>query len=82
MALVKAFRKEMGRSPNPGEMNMLKSKAKEMEQSDKIIPFPPGGKDRVDPFKDRPNVTSDADELKPKVTETEAEMITRMNRQN
>ena len=40
MALVKAFRKEMGRSPNPGEMNMLKSKAKEMEQSDKIIPFP------------------------------------------
>ena len=82
MALVKAFRKEMGRSPNPGEMNMLKSKAKEMEQSDKIIPFPPGGKDRVDPFKDRPNVTSDADELKPKVTETEAEMIIRMNKQN
>ena len=82
MALVKAFRKEMGRSPNPGEMNMLKSKAKEMEQSDKVIPFPPGGKDKVDPFKDRPKVTSDADELKPKVTETEAEMITRMNRQN
>ena len=44
MALVKAFRKEMGRSPNPGEMNMLKSKAKEMEQSDKIIPFPPAAK--------------------------------------
>jgi len=82
MALVKAFRKEMGRSPNPGEMNMLKSKAKEMEQSDKIIPFPPGGKDKVNPFEKRPNVTSDADELKPKVTETEAEIITRMNKQN
>ena len=82
MALVKAFRKEMGRSPNPGEMNMLKSKAKEMEQSDKIIPFPPGGKDKVNPFEKRPNVTSDADELKPKVTETEAEMIIRMNKQN
>jgi len=82
MALVRAFRKEMGRSPNPGEMNMLKSKAKEMEQGDKIIPFPPGGKDKVNPFDDRPNVTSDADELKPKVTETEAEMITRMNKQN
>jgi hypothetical protein len=82
MALVKAFRKEMGRSPNSGEMNMLKSKAKEMEQSDKIIPFPPGGKDKVNPFKERPNVTSDADKLKPKMTETEAEMITRMNRQN
>ena len=82
MALVKAFRKEMGRSPNPGEMNMLKSKAKEMEQSDKIIPFPPGGKDKVNPFEKRPNVTSDADELKPKVTETEAQMITRMNKQN
>ena len=100
----------MGRSPNPGEMDMLKRKAKEMEQSDKIIPFPPGGKDKVNPFedrpepfnklidpksdtgiklgkvreglKDRPNVTRDADELKPKMTETEAEMITRMNRQN
>ena len=66
MALMRAFRKEMGRSPNPGEMDMLKKKAKEMEQSDKIIPFPQGGKDKVDPFKERPNVTSDADELKPK----------------
>ncbi len=56
----------MGRSPTPGELDMLKKKALEMEQSDKIIPFPPGGKDKVDPFKDRPNVTSDADELKPK----------------
>jgi len=82
MALVRAFRKEMGRSPNPGEMNMLKSKAKEMEQGDKIIPFPPGGKDKVNPFDDRPNVTSDADKLKPKMTETEAEMILRMNKQN
>ena len=82
MALVRAFRKEMGRSPNPGEMNMLKSKAKEMEQSDKIIPFPQGGKDKVDPFKERPKVTSDADELKPKMSETEAEMLLRMNRQN
>ena len=65
MALMRAFRKEMGRSPNPGEMDMLKRKASEMEQSDKIIPFPPGGKDKVDPFKERPNVTRDADELKP-----------------
>ena len=64
MALVKAFRKEMGRSPNPGEMNMLKSKAKEMEQSDKVIPFPQGGKDKVNPFEDRPKVTSDVQELK------------------
>jgi hypothetical protein len=104
-ALLRAFRKEMGRSPTPGELDMLKRKASEMEQSDKIIPFPPGGKDKVDPFKDRPepksktledsmesffgfkstkrpNVTRDADELKPKMTETEAEMILRMNRQN
>ena len=64
-ALLRAFRKEMGRSPTPGELDMLKRKASEMEQSDKIIPFPPGGKDKVDPFKDRPNVTRDADELKP-----------------
>ena len=90
-ALLRAFRKEMGRSPTPGELDMLKRKASEMEQSDKIIPFPPGGKDKVDPFKDRPepksktledsmesffgfkstkrpNVTRDADELKPKPT--------------
>ena len=65
-ALLRAFRKEMGRSPTPGELDMLKKKASEMEQSDKVIPFPQGGKDKVDPFKDRPNVTSDADELKPK----------------
>ena len=112
MALMRAFRKEMGRSPNPGEMDMLKKKAKEMEQSDKIIPFPPGGKDKIDPFKERPKegelsvtiegktqnmtpegimdvlmgkekkITRDADELKPKMSETEAEMILRMNRQN
>ena len=55
----------MGRSPTPGELDMLKKKASEMEQSDKVIPFPPGGKDKVDPFKERPNVTRDADELKP-----------------
>ena len=95
----------MGRSPNPGEMDMLKKKAKEMEQSDKIIPFQPGGKDKIDPFKERPKegelsvtiegktqnmtpegimdvlmgkekkITRDADELKPKMSETEAEMI-------
>ena len=53
-ALLRAFRKEMGRSPNPGEMDMLKKKASEMEQSDKIIPFPQGGKDKIDPFKERP----------------------------
>ena len=112
MALMRAFRKEMGRSPNPGEMDMLKKKASEMEQSDKIIPFPPGGKDKIDPFKERPKegelsvtiegktqnmtpegimdvlmgkekkITRDADELKPKMSETEAEMILRMNRQN
>ena len=53
-ALLRAFRKEMGRSPTPGELDMLKRKASEMEQSDKIIPFPPGGKDKIDPFKERP----------------------------
>ena len=53
-ALLRAFRKEMGRSPTPGELDMLKKKASEMEQSDKVIPFPPGGKDKVNPFEDRP----------------------------
>ena len=56
MALVKKFRKEMGRSPNPGELNSLKKTAKDMEMKDKsnVIKFPEGGKDKVNPFEDRP----------------------------
>ena len=34
MALVKKFRKEMGRSPNPCELNSLKKTAKDMEMKD------------------------------------------------
>ena len=56
MALVKKFRKEMGRSPNPGELNSLKKTSKDMEMKDKsnVIKFPEGGKDKVSPFEDRP----------------------------
>ena len=54
----------MGRSPNPGELSNLKKMAKEMERSEKVIPFP---ESRImDPFK----------------TETEAEILARMKRQN
>ena len=60
----------MGRSPNIGELKLLRREADMIQQQDKIIPFPGGGKDKVSPFTPRP---------KP---ETEAEMLERMNRQN
>ena len=54
MGLVKQFTKEAGRSPNPTELANLKKLALEMESSEKIIPFPGGGKDRISPFTPRP----------------------------
>ena len=60
----------MGRSPNIGELKLLRREADMIQQQDKIIPFPGGGKDKVSPFKPRPT------------PETEAEMLERMNRQN
>jgi len=54
MGLVKQFVKEAGRSPNPTELANLKKLALEMESSEKIIPFPGGGKDKVSPFTPRP----------------------------
>jgi len=54
MGLVKQFTKEAGRSPNPTELANLKKLAQEMESSEKIIPFPGGGKDKVNPFTPRP----------------------------
>ena len=68
MGLIKRFTKEAGRSPNPGELTNLKKMAKDMESSEKVIPFP---ESRItDPFKPRPK------------SETEAEMLARMKRQN
>ena len=60
----------MGRSPNIGELNLLRREADIIQKQDTIIPFPQGGKDKISPFKPRPK------------TETEAEMLERMNRQN
>ena len=54
MGLVKQFTKDAGRSPNPVELANLKKLAQEMESSEKIIPFPGGGKDKINPFKPRP----------------------------
>ena len=60
----------MGRSPNIGELNLLRREADIIQKQDTIIPFPMGGKDKISPFKPRPK------------SETEAEMLERMNRQN
>ena len=85
----------MGRTPDSSEINMLKKQARNIEQSDKIIQFPGGGKNKISPFKLKPKKsldefkkTEDAFEkskkIKPdlKVAETEAETIARMNKQN
>ena len=91
MGLVKRFTKEAGRSPNSVELTNLKKMAQEMESSEKVIPFPMGGKDKVSPFKPRPEPKSKTLEdsmesffgFKPRPKpETEAEMLERMNRQN
>ena len=72
MGLIKRFTKEEGRSPNPGELTNLKKKPGKgyggKRSSEKVIPFP---ESRItDPFKPRPK------------SETEAEMLARMKRQN
>ena len=54
MGLVKSFTKEMGRAPNVGELKLLRREAEIIEQQNKIIPFPGGGKDRISPFTPRP----------------------------
>jgi hypothetical protein len=55
MGLIKRFTKEAGRSPNPVELTNLKKMAQEMENSEKVIPFPMGGKDKTDFFSTRPD---------------------------
>jgi len=55
MGLIKRFTKEMGRSPNPVELTNLKKMAQEIESSEKVIPFPMGGKDKTDFFSTRPD---------------------------
>ena len=55
MGLIKRFTKEAGRSPNPVELTNLKKMAQEMESSEKVIPFPMGGKDKTDFFSTRPD---------------------------
>jgi len=54
MGLIKSFTKEMGRSPNIGELNLLRREADIIQKQDTIIPFPQGGKDKISPFTPRP----------------------------
>ena len=64
MGLVKSFTKEMGRSPNVGELKLLRREADIIQQQDKIIPFPQGGKDKISPFKPRPQTPKIKQNLK------------------
>jgi len=54
MGLIKSFTKEMGRSPNIGELNLLRREADIIQKQNTIIPFPQGGKDKISPFEPRP----------------------------
>jgi hypothetical protein len=98
MGLIKSFTKEMGRSPNIGELNLLRREADIIQKQNTVIPFPQGGKDKISPFSPRPkegeisvtiggktqNMTPEGimDSLMKGRKETEAEMLERMNRQN
>ena len=44
----------MGRSPNIGELNLLRREADIIQKQNTIIPFPQGGKDKISPFEPRP----------------------------
>ena len=62
MGLVKSFTKEMGRSPNVGELKLLRREADIIQQQDKIIQFPT---DRItNPFKTRPQTPKIKQNLK------------------
>ena len=77
MGLLRQFRKNYGREPSFDELRTLGNQAKEIEQLDRgqVIPFP---QTRItDPFTPRPEP-----KMKPRKPETEAEMKTRMERQN
>ena len=52
--LIKYFIQKYGRSPSPSELYKLQQKAKNIAEQNKVIQFPPGGKDKTDPFKPRP----------------------------
>ena len=89
--LIREFSKRYGRSPSPSELDKLKKQSDIIQQQDKVIPFPGGGKDKVSPFKPRPEPKSKTLEdsmesffgFKPRPkAETEAEMLARMKRQN
>ena len=51
--LIREFSKKYGRSPSPSELDKLKKMAQEIESAEKVIPFPGGGKDKVNPFEPR-----------------------------
>ena len=84
MGLVKRFTKQYGRSPNPSELKNLKKMATDIEDAETVIQFPPGGKDRIDPFKPRPTQPVIPVTVKDKTTkmtpEGIMEMLTKQNK--
>ena len=50
--LIRLFQKANGRSPSPNELAKLKQQADIMSKQENVIPFPQGGKDKLNPFDD------------------------------
>mgnify|MGYP003318723714 CR=1 FL=1 len=69
--LIREFSKRYGRSPSPSELDKLKKQSDIIQQQDTIIPFPGGGKDKVNPF-DNFKASEDAYEQSQKLTPIEA----------
>ena len=62
--LIKFFIQKYGRSPSPSELYKLQQKAKNISEQNKVIQFPPGGKDKINPFEPRPEGIKSLDEFK------------------
>ena len=62
--LIKYFIQKYGRSPSPSELYKLQQKAKNISKQNKVIQFPPGGKDKINPFEPRPEGIKSLDEFK------------------
>jgi len=62
--LIKLFTQKYGRSPGPNELYKLQQKAKNISEQNKVLQFPPGGKDRINPFEPRPEGIKSLDEFK------------------
>jgi len=86
--LIRTYKATKGYLPKGIDMLKLKMKARQkIIDSKKVIKFPQGGKDKINPFEPRPTkpegiMKTLTGKGKGKVAETEAQMLARMKKQN